>query len=100
MSLYLSSLLDAERQAACARHDDEDRALDARLLHRIPAPNQGRGSEACRRASCAALGLHPDTPLRILRACQQVAQSPAVRFAAAIVGSAVAGFLITMGPQL
>lgn len=28
-----------------------------------PAPNEGRDSEACRRANCAAVGINPDEPL-------------------------------------
>lgn len=76
MSYYLSQLEGPQRRAECAKHDAADRELDARLLHRIPAPSQ---SELNRRASCAALGLDPDAPLAFI-------SSPMVRFAALVVG--------------
>lgn len=65
MSYLLDTHLDAERRAECERHDAADREMDARLLHRVPqpAPDEGRWSESCRRASCAALGINPDAPL-------------------------------------
>lgn len=81
MSYLLDTHLDAERRAECERHDAADREMDARLLHRIPqpAPDEGRTSEACRRATCAALGIDPDAPLAVL-------ESPLVRLAALVVG--------------
>lgn len=78
MSANLESLLGAERRAECERND----AL-LRSLHRIPAPQEGRQSEASRRASCHALGLNPDAPLAFL-------DSPMVRFWG-LVGSVWAG---------
>lgn len=79
MSYILDSHLDAERRASCLAHDAADRDFDARLLHRVPAPNEGRGSESCRRATCLALGLDPDAPLALL-------ESPLLRLAALVVG--------------
>lgn len=65
MSLYLSQLVDPERQAACQQHDAADAQFD-RALHRIVERDcrncptalgidQGHGCECSREATEAAL---------------------------------------------
>lgn len=66
MARYLSSLVGADRQVECARHDAADREFDTRL-HRVSCSDrhaEGEGRQQCADCSRAAsngaiLGLWP-----------------------------------------
>lgn len=92
MSYLLDSSLDAERRASCLAHDAADRAMDDRLLHRVPAPKEGRTSESCRRATCRALGLDPAAPLAFLT-------SPHAVFWAIVLAACLAVVAISLWAQ-
>lgn len=89
LSRWLASRPDARQRATEA---GEAIALERRLRRVQPTdiPNQGRDSEACRVASCRALGLDPADPLKFLT-------RPVVRFWTIVAGAVVSVLLIVQG---